>query len=753
MTRVSVVINTYNRAESLRDTIKSFLWLDYREFEVVVVNGPSTDDTNAIMAEFGSAIKAAQCPTRNLSRSRNIGIRLAAGDVIAFIDDDAIPDPAWLDSIVPLFSDAEVGGAGGPVFDHTGSRLQAHYLVCDRFGAADRRFDYDPSPLLNMPYGAKYCSTLGTNSLFRRAALVDIGGFDEEYEYFLDETDVCVRMVDAGWTIRYAPAGYVYHRYLPSHIRSEARIISNYDPVLKNKAYFAMRHGSQLHGQSAVQAALDGFTSEIRNSLIWAVNSGYLYHDVLDRFEQNYNERIRHGFSRAAMPRQSSLDRYSAAPELAWRPYPAFVHGMPRRLHICYVSQDYPPGVVAGIARVTHELATGLAAAGHVVRVLTRGLSHTVDFEEGVWVHRFPDADAEPPETFTDLPARIWGRSYAVLQELARISAMRPIDLVQAPNWDCEGLATILEGRWPVVLGVYTPMKVALQHNPAWHEDELTLRNVILPIIAGERTCYAQATALIACGAAILRQIEQEYDLTFERRHIGLVRHGLPDLGGTPPPPGDKLTVDILCVGRLEGRKGTDVLLDAFGMLVCQMPEVRLFLAGNDTLPGPGGTTIRQAFSKNPGTEYFRDRVHFLGEVDDAVLDQLYRDADIVAVPSRFESFGLPLIEAMMRSRPVVASNVGGTAEIVEPPIGDDDVTAGTGFLVPPGDAAALAGALRRLAVSALQRRAMGANARAVFVDRYTRDSMAHHAAEFYVRLCDEDSEEMISPAYPEKVA
>lgn len=143
---------------------------------------------------------------------------------------------------------------------------------------------------------------------------------------------------------------------------------------------------------------------------------------------------------------------------------------------------------------------------------------------------------------------------------------------------------------------------------------------------------------------------------------------------------------------------------------------------------------MRQAFMDNPATQPFRHRVLFLGVVDDVTLDRLYRDADIVTVPSRFESFGLPLVEAMMRGRPVVACDVGGMAEIVELP--GDDASHGTGLLVPVDDVAALASALRRLAVSATRRRAMGANARAAFVARYTREKMIEDVAAFYVGLC-----------------
>src|SRR5262245_43262145 len=103
--RVSVVVNTINRAESLRRTLLSLLRLDYPEFEIVVVVGPSTDHTDAVVAEFAKTIKVARCEAANLSVSRNVGIRAASGEIVAFIDDDSVADPWWLDDIVPAFDD------------------------------------------------------------------------------------------------------------------------------------------------------------------------------------------------------------------------------------------------------------------------------------------------------------------------------------------------------------------------------------------------------------------------------------------------------------------------------------------------------------------------------------------------------------------------------------------------------------------------------------------------------------------------
>ena len=73
--RVSVVINTYNRGPSLRRTLDSFRYLNHDAFEVIVVNGPSTDDTDAVLEEYRGRIKIGRCPEVNISKSRNAGHR------------------------------------------------------------------------------------------------------------------------------------------------------------------------------------------------------------------------------------------------------------------------------------------------------------------------------------------------------------------------------------------------------------------------------------------------------------------------------------------------------------------------------------------------------------------------------------------------------------------------------------------------------------------------------------------------------
>ncbi len=94
--RVSVVVNTYNRAASLHQTLQALQRQNYSKFEVIVVNGPSTDDTAEVLRAHAAQIRVGTCAQRNLSISRNVGIEMARGEFVAFIDDDAVPDENWL---------------------------------------------------------------------------------------------------------------------------------------------------------------------------------------------------------------------------------------------------------------------------------------------------------------------------------------------------------------------------------------------------------------------------------------------------------------------------------------------------------------------------------------------------------------------------------------------------------------------------------------------------------------------------------
>ena len=109
---ISIVVNTFNRSQILGDTLLSLKGLDYSNFEVIVVNGPSTDNSEEIIRRWAGGLKHLRCPEPNLSMSRNIGIEAAAGEIVAFIDDDAAPHPRWLKELSAPYQDAGIRRCG-----------------------------------------------------------------------------------------------------------------------------------------------------------------------------------------------------------------------------------------------------------------------------------------------------------------------------------------------------------------------------------------------------------------------------------------------------------------------------------------------------------------------------------------------------------------------------------------------------------------------------------------------------------------
>ncbi len=151
----------------------------------------------------------------------------------------------------------------------------------------------------------------------------------------------------------------------------------------------------------------------------------------------------------------------------------------------------------------------------------------------------------------------------------------------------------------------------------------------------------------------------------------------------------------VLFVGRIEQIKGIDVLLDALGLLFKRRPDLRgelcLLVVGGALDPGDDApeTEKVQELRRLVHEHRMEDSVDFVGSVDQDRLALWYSAADLCAVPSLTESFGLVALEAMACGVPVVATRVGGLQTVVE--------DGGSGLLVAPGDHAALAEAMEQV--------------------------------------------------------
>ncbi|MDM0049025.1 glycosyltransferase [Variovorax sp. J22R115] len=726
---ISIVINTLNRGASLNATLESFQWLRYSgRFEVIVVNGPSTDNSEEVIAKWGVRIRSARCPVANLSVSRNIGICLARGDITAFIDDDAIPEPEWLEQLAAAYEDPQVGGAGGFVFDHTGYSFQYGYGVVDRFGKADINVGI-ATPHLSYPNSPRFPHLLGANSSFRTSALLEIGGFDEEFEYFLDETDVCARIVDAGYLIAQLPNAFVHHKYAASNIRGTNRVPRYRYPIIKNKIYFMFKHARRFHPLDEILGEQVEFLRSQRNEMQWALSHNLVTAADVATFESDLERAMEVGMRRGAEgPAPDSM--IDDAKRMAWPgEFSAFTpHSDIDECTLVLISKSFAPAQSGGIATFSKDLAEAYASRGNIVHLIAESNDvNRVDFENGVWIHRIiPKTFERPPEVVRmGLPQHIWNWSASAFEEARRIATHRTVHVVEAPIWDCEGIAFLLDRQWPLVTSLHTTLHFWLDSHPEHRSNIAWMTHHGTPMLQAERRLMQESDGVRANSQAIRGEIEKAYGFRFDDSRTQVIPHGMKPVLQTIGTPPNEAPV-VLFVGRLEPRKGIDVLLDAIPQVLESAPSVRFRIVGDKTQLSPTGRPYADDFLSSKSGARWRNSVAFEGHIDEAELMNAYASCDIFVAPSRFESFGLVFVEAMRVAKPVIGCSAGGMTEVI---VNDE-----CGLLVAPGDVDQLAAAILRLVQSPSLRAAFGAAGQARFAQRFSADRMAAESISLYRR-------------------
>lgn len=170
--KASIVIAALNNAPTLRKVLDAMLKLDYRAgFEIIVVNDGSSDGTKEMLQnEFGKEkrIKTINLPRSGVCKARNAGIKASHYPIIVNMDHDCIPARNWLTAMVKGFDDEKAGVVSA--------------------------YDY---------YG-------GTSTAFRRELLEKVKGYDEDYGYYREDSDLSFKIMDLGYKFRLVKADYVH---------------------------------------------------------------------------------------------------------------------------------------------------------------------------------------------------------------------------------------------------------------------------------------------------------------------------------------------------------------------------------------------------------------------------------------------------------------------------------------------------------------------------------------------------------------
>lgn len=241
--KVSVVVASYNGARTLPPCLESLSRLNYPDYEVILVDDGSTDDTPDIAGRF-PRVRHIRQENHGLSVARNTGIKAARGEIVAFTDSDCRADEDWLHHLVGDLLHSSFAGIGGHNFLPPEDSCVAAAVMASPGGPAhvmldDREAEHIP----------------GCNMAFYKWALDEIGGFDPVFRKAGDDVDVCWRLQQCGHKIGFSPSGFVWH-YRRSTI----------------KAYLA-----QQRGYGEAEALLAGKHPEYFNSLGNGIWRGRIY--------------------------------------------------------------------------------------------------------------------------------------------------------------------------------------------------------------------------------------------------------------------------------------------------------------------------------------------------------------------------------------------------------------------------------------------------------------------------------------------
>lgn len=196
--RITVVVCTYNGSATLRECLDGMARLRYPNFEVIVIDDGSTDDSHVIARAYD--VRLVRTENRGLSRARNLGMELATGEIIAYTDDDAYPDPDWLYYLAHGFLTTSFAAIGGPNLPPAGDGIVAEAVANAPGG---------PTHVLLSDREAEHIP--GCNMAFRTEQLRMLGGFDPQFRTAGDDVDICWRIQAAGWRVGFHAAALVWH--------------------------------------------------------------------------------------------------------------------------------------------------------------------------------------------------------------------------------------------------------------------------------------------------------------------------------------------------------------------------------------------------------------------------------------------------------------------------------------------------------------------------------------------------------------
>lgn len=341
-----------------------------------------------------------------------------------------------------------------------------------------------------------------------------------------------------------------------------------------------------------------------------------------------------------------------------------------KQKRIIILSWEFPPKTVGGLGRHVYDISRFLTGLGNEVHVITAPAEGMADYQlmEGVHVHRVT-SDLSSRNDFLTWVGQL---NRAMITTAGRVIEQGgAFDLIHAHDWLVQQAGATLRERYRLPL-------VATIHATEHGRNQGIHNQLQQQIHQVERQLVRGADCLICCSRYMAREVAELFDI--DRKSIRVIPNGVEPtlLGVTGFSRSDDFAtagMNLLFMGRLVPEKGVQILLEALARLAPQFPQVKLKVAGQGY--------YREFLGQLAHRLGIADKVDFVGFVDGAERNRLIRSARVAVFPSLYEPFGIVALEGMAGQIPVIVSDTGGLAEVVEHGV--------DGFKVTPGQADELA--------------------------------------------------------------
>lgn len=406
--RASVVVVSHGRPRALRRCLMALRLQDHPAMELVVVADVAGRGVVAGL-DLAQTVKTVPFDSANISAARNLGIAAAAGDVVAFVDDDAIAEPGWLSQLAGAFADERVAAATGYVRGRNGIGFQHRASWVDPLGQT-YPLDVDHRALnLHRGEPGAAVKTEGTNMAFRREVLAAMGGFDPAFRFYMDETDLNMRLANAGQITAVVPWAEVQHGFAASSRRRADRVPLDLREIGASTAVYLRKHAPDDRHALVLEALRRAQRRRLLRLMVDGGVEPWQVGMLLGGLERGIGD----GLTRALAPLAPI-----AAPE---RPFLPFSPAGPR-----------PARVLAGWSWARRRLARRARAEAQAGAVVT-----LFRFSPGTLYHRMRFHD----DGYWEQSGGLWGRSRRdqplirawrfrdrLQAEMVRIAPVRPVD-------------------------------------------------------------------------------------------------------------------------------------------------------------------------------------------------------------------------------------------------------------------------------------------------------------------------------------